>query len=123
MPRFPERPHPDSHIPLTPVELLVLTMLTAGDRHGYGIRQDVLEHTNGEIALEAGNLYRTVRRLENDGLVEPGQPPSTDPHADPRRIYYHLTPSGRRVLAVEMRRLRSLVRLAEERRVIAPVSR
>jgi DNA-binding PadR family transcriptional regulator len=123
MPRVPERSHPESRIPLTPVELLVLTMLTAGDRHGYGIRQDVLDHTNGEIALEAGNLYRTVRRLENDGLIEPGQAPSSDPHADPRRIYYHLTADGRRVLAAEMRRLRSLVRLAEERRVIAPVPR
>jgi DNA-binding PadR family transcriptional regulator len=123
MPRVPESQHPESRIPLTPVELLVLTMLTAGDRHGYGIRQDVLDHTNGQIALEAGNLYRTVRRLENDGLIEPGRPSGSDPQDDLRRIYYHLTTPGRRVLAAEMRRLRSLVRLAEERRVIAPVPR
>src|SRR3954464_3221183 len=107
-------------VPLKPVELLVLTMLSAGDRHGYGIRQDILDHTRGAIALEAGNLYRTIRRLEADGLLdESGRRPaaSTD---DERRRYYRLTPFGKRVLAAELERLRELVRLGEERRVIAP---
>ncbi|HTI65683.1 MAG TPA: helix-turn-helix transcriptional regulator, partial [Gemmatimonadaceae bacterium] len=40
------------------------------ERHGYGIRQDVLEHTHGRIELEAGSLYRYIRHLEGDGLVE-----------------------------------------------------
>jgi hypothetical protein len=44
----------------------------------------------------------------------------SSPQDDERRIYYRLTPFGRRVLAAEMLRLRSLVRLAEARRVIAP---
>ena len=46
-----------------------------------------------------------------------GRRPAGD---DERRRYYRLTPLGRRVLAAEMRRLRQLVRLAEERRLIAP---
>src|SRR6476646_4822895 len=50
------RPQPDALLPLKPVEVLVLTMLAAGDRHVYGIRQDILEHTQGTIELEAGNL-------------------------------------------------------------------
>jgi len=40
---------------------------------------------------------------------------------DPRRIYYRLSPFGRRVLASEMVRLRELVQLAEARRIIGPV--
>jgi hypothetical protein len=28
-------------------------MLSAGERHGYGIRQDIIDHTSGTIALEA----------------------------------------------------------------------
>ena len=106
------------HVPLKPVEVLILTMLTAGERHGYGIRQDIVEHTRGEINLEAGNLYRSIRRLELDGLLEEsGRRPAADAD-DERRRYYRLTASGKRVLATEMLRLRDLVRLAEQRRLI-----
>ena len=114
-------PDVDSLLPLKPVELLVLTMLAAGERHGYGIRQDVIDHTGGAIALEAGNLYRHLRRLELAGLLEEsGRRPARDAD-DERRIYYRLTPHGRRVLAAEMIRLRALVRFAESQRIIAPV--
>jgi DNA-binding PadR family transcriptional regulator len=118
---MPQRSVPASLLPLKPVELLVLTMLSAGDRHGYGIRQDIIEHTRGTIELEAGNLYRTIRRLELDGLLdESGRRPAAEGD-DERRRYYRLTPFGRRVLAAELERLRELVRLGEERRVIAPL--
>ena len=120
MPPDPSRPSPESLLPLRPVELLVLTMLTAGERHGYGIRQDIIDHTAGAIQLEAGNLYRHIRRLEGDGLVEESGRRAAADADDERRRYYRLTPFGRRVLAAEMLRLRALVRLAEERRVIAP---
>lgn len=118
MPRTP--PTVADFLPLRPVELLILTMLSAGDRHGYGIRQDILAHTEGRLALEAGNLYRHIRQLESGGLLEESERrPSADAD-DERRRYYRLSPLGRRVLAAEMLRLRALVRLAEERRIIAP---
>src|ERR1700748_2900890 len=97
MPSRSDPPIPTS-LPVKPVELLVLTMLAGGDRHGYGIRQDILDHTNGAIALEAGNLYRTIRRLEADGWVDESDDRPTDTD-DERRRYYRLTPFGRRVLA------------------------
>ena len=109
---------PQELLPLKPIELLILTMLSAGDRHGYGIRQDIVAHTEGRIALEAGNLYRHIRNLEGDDLVAESRRGDAD---DERRIYYTLTPFGRRVLAAELLRLRELVRIAEERRIIAPV--
>lgn len=118
---MPPRATPESLLPLKPVDLLVLAMLSAGDRHGYGIRQDILEHTRGTLALEAGNLYRTIRRLEQDGLVdESGRRPSAGD--DERRRYYRLTPFGRRVLAAELERVRDLVRLGEARDVIRPLT-
>lgn len=104
---------------LKQTELLILTMLAAGDRHGYGIRQDVLDYTRGEIAIEAGNLYRIIRGLEDEELVDTARPPRDE--TDERRIYYRLTPRGRKVLAVEMQRLRELVRLAEARGILAPL--
>ena len=117
-------PPPESLLPLKSIEALMLTMLATGERHGYGIRQDILEHSGGQIELEVGSLYRHLRRLEADGLLEPaprlGRSETQAGHDDERRIYYRMTPFGRRVLAAEMLRLRELVRLAEAKRIIAP---
>lgn len=110
----------ESLLPVKPVELLVLLMLAEGPRHGYGLRQDILEYTEGAIALEAGNLYRTIRRLEADGVIDESEArhPATD---DERRRYYRITPLGRRVLSAELERLRRIVRFGEARHLIQPV--
>ena len=111
----------DAQLPLKPVDVLILTMLTAGERHGYGIRQDILDHTGGATELEAGNLYRHIRRLETASLIDQAARRPARDADDERRIYYKLTALGKRTLAAEMLRLRALVRLAEQRRIIAPV--
>lgn len=103
---------------LKPTELLILTVLSSSELHGYGIRQAVLELTEGEVEIEAGNLYRHVRGLEDDGYVTTAAPPRNE--SDERRIYYRLTPSGRKALAAEMQRLRALVRFAERQGVLSP---
>jgi PadR family transcriptional regulator PadR len=108
-------------LPLKPIELLVLTMLSAGERHGYGLRHDIVAQTKGRIALEAGNLYRHIRKLQTEDLVEETEAKLVDGEGDERRIYYRLLPYGRRVLAAELHRLRALMRIAEENRVLAPV--
>jgi DNA-binding PadR family transcriptional regulator len=112
-----ELPPAETMLPLKPVEALMMTMLAAGERHGYGLRQDVLEQSG--VELEAGTLYRHIRRLESADLIEASsrRPGAGD---DDRRIYYRLTPFGRRVLAAEMLRLRDLVRFAEANRIITP---
>lgn len=112
---------PQALLPLKPIELLVLTMLSAGERHGYGLRQDIVAHTKGRIALEAGNLYRHIRKLQSEGLVEETEPKLVEGEGDERRIYYRLLSHGRRVLAAEMLRLRALMRIAEDNRVLAPI--
>ena len=118
----PPSPGSDQVGPLKPTELHILLALSAGDSHGYALRQEVLRQTDGRIELEAGNLYRHIRRLEDEGLLEESgrrPPPSRD---DERRRYYRLTPLGRRTLTAELRRMRSIVRLAEERKLITPES-
>lgn len=121
MPPVPKTawPEPETLLPLKSVDTLILTMLAAGDRHGYGIRQDILSYSNGAIELEAGNLYRHMRRLESKGLIEPAAQ-RHESGGDERRIYHRLTLFGHRVLAAEMLRLRALVRLAVSRQIIAP---
>ena len=114
------RSHPslESQLPLKPVELLVLMMLSAGDRHGYGIRQDIIDHTQGTLALEAGNLYRTIRRLEAEGFIdESGRRPAADSD-DERRRYYRMTSFGRRVLELELERLSQVVRVARQKHLV-----
>ncbi|HJQ18995.1 MAG TPA: PadR family transcriptional regulator [Gemmatimonadaceae bacterium] len=111
---------PSDTLPLRSGDFLILLMLASGERHGYGIRQDVLAHTNGGTDLEAGSLYRTIRRLQHEKLLEESaRRPAADTD-DERRRYYRLTPFGRRVVAAEAARLRALVRLAESARLLAP---
>ncbi|MGH7719054.1 MAG: PadR family transcriptional regulator [Gemmatimonadaceae bacterium] len=113
------RDDPVAFLPLGAVDFLILLMLARGDRHGYGIMQDVALHTTHTVRLEAGNLYRAIRRLLEDRLVEESaRRPAADD--DERRRYYRLTPLGRRVVAAEAARLRTLVRLAESARVLRP---
>src|ERR1041385_7134690 len=113
---MPDR-DPYALLPLRPIEALILTMLAGGERHGYAIRQDIMEETGGAYELEAGNLYRHLRRLEEASLIERStrRMPAGQ---DPRRVHYRLKPFGRQVLAAEMARIRELLRLAEARRII-----
>ena len=104
---------------LRPADVLILMMLVRGSRHGYGIMRDVAEHTEGEVQLEAGSLYRSLRRLLDDGLVAEASPPAAG-HEDERRRYYALTAAGRGALASEALRMRRLVRAAEAAGLIAP---
>ena len=112
---------PESLVPLKSIDFLILLMLGKnGDRHGYGIMQDVSEHTEQRIELEAASLYRTIRRLQDEGLLEESSRRPAADLDDERRRYYRLTPFGRRVVAAEAARLRRLVRIAESARLLAP---
>jgi len=98
-------------LPLHAFTFHILLSLASGDRHGYGIIQDVEARTDGAVRLSAGALYRTIQRLLEQGLiVEPRRPNA--PRGDPRRRYYRLTPFGRAVTQAETNRLARLVRLA-----------
>ena len=111
---------PETFLSLRPVDVLILLMLAADDRHGYGIRQDIIDHTDGALRLEAANLYRSIRRLTDLGFVDESGRRAAPDADDERRRYYRISAAGRRALAAEMLRLRALVRLAEARSLIPP---
>jgi DNA-binding PadR family transcriptional regulator len=95
-------------LPLPAAAYHILLVLSTGDRHGYGISQDVEAATGGAMRLSPGTLYRTIQRLLEQGLI-------TEPRAvtiDPRRRSYRLTPFGLAVARAESARLAELVRLA-----------
>jgi DNA-binding PadR family transcriptional regulator len=92
--------------PLQPATFLVLLVLSSGDRHGYGIRQDI---RNLDAAFELGpaTLYTTIQRLlEDDWIREVSGPETGERH----RRYYRITKDGSSALHFEMQRMESLVR-------------
>lgn len=94
----------------------ILVSLAPGEQHGYAIMQDVEERTKGEVKLWPATLYGTIRQLLEAGLIEECKAPNPGID-DPRRKYYSLTGTGRRVLAVERDRLRDLVRFLDANQV------
>lgn len=104
-------------LPLSPAMFYILLALPDGPKHGYAIMKEVEEMTGGRIALGPGSLYGSIKRLLKDGMIaETGQRPvrALD---DERRRYYILTEFGQRVLAAEVDRLASAVRLAQQKAV------
>jgi DNA-binding PadR family transcriptional regulator len=117
---MPKSASPDDFLPLKPVELLILMTVASGERHGYRIMLDIAERTGGSVKLEAGGLYRSIRRLLADKLLtESSKRPAAEAD-DERRRYYALSQLGRKVVAAEALRLRALVREAEATRIIDP---
>lgn len=100
---------PAGYLPLKPDFFHILLALADRNRHGYGIIKAVESATEGTIVLEPSPLYRRLRRLLEDGVVEEVAPDAAD-QEDERRRYYALTALGQRVLAAEAARL---VQLAE----------
>ena len=92
--------------------LLVLLALATRALHGYGIIRDVEERTGGDVILQTGALYRTLRRLLDDALIEACDPPAAEVATDERRRYYRLTTFGRAVMDAEVERMSRLVRAA-----------
>ncbi|MBK6486069.1 MAG: helix-turn-helix transcriptional regulator [Gemmatimonadetes bacterium] len=100
---------PRTHLPLKPVDLVLLLTLVEGEQHGYALATEIAERTDGVVRLEPGNLYRVIRRLVDDGLVDVSQKRPVAALDDERRRYYRITALGERVAALEVQRLRALV--------------
>ena len=110
-----DRPDTDALLPLPPATFHILLSLAEGDRHGYGIIQDVEQRTGGELRLSAGTLYRSIQRLLEQGLIVESTRRPAPAEDDERRRYYRLTPFGTAVARAEARRLSELVRMARAR--------
>lgn len=101
--------NPKSFLPLRPVEFLLLLALAEQDQHGYGLTQTIAERTDGAMQLEPGNLYKVLKRLVADGLIEAADRRAVAELENERRRYYRLTRLGARVAALEAERLEALL--------------
>lgn len=106
-------------LPLTPAIAHILLALADGDRHGYGIMQEIERLTSGAVRMGPGTLYGTLKRMLASGLVEEADERPDPALDDERRRYYRSTPLGMRVLEAETARMQALVGAARAKRVRA----
>src|SRR2546421_10971527 len=100
----------DKHLPLRRVEFHILLSLAAGERHGYGIIQDI--DARGETSPDVGTMYRALARMVESGLIEAAARRPAPDAGDERRNYYRITSAGTRVARAEAQRLELLTRAA-----------
>lgn len=109
---------PDSLLPLTPAAFHILLALADGEKHGYGIMQEVAAISAGQIKLGPGTLYGTIKRMLADGWIEESDERPDPELDDERRRYYRLTDFGGKVVRAEAARLARLVDAARSKRLV-----
>ena len=93
----------------------MLLSLTAGERHGYALKREILERTKGKLNLAAGALYGSINKMLDLGLIEESDD-RPDPHLDDeRRRYYRMTALGQRAVRAETQRLTCAVTAAKSK--------
>jgi DNA-binding PadR family transcriptional regulator len=70
----------------------LLALLAEAPRHGYQLKTDFEHRTGGSWAINIGQVYTTLQRLERDGLVEVAA-------SNGDRHDYRITPAGRQQLS------------------------
>lgn len=82
------------------MELLILSALRGGSRHGYEIGKVLEQRSGGRLEFRVSTLYSALYRMEARGWIggrwveRPGER---------RRCYYALTPSGEAALEAQRR--------------------
>jgi DNA-binding PadR family transcriptional regulator len=107
---------PPSAAPLGDLPFHILLALGDGPAHGYAIGKDIEARSQGRLDPTTGALYQALKRLMQDGLIQPAAGPA-GASSDARRKYFSLTRAGRRAAAQEAKRLDSLVRAAREKKL------
>jgi DNA-binding PadR family transcriptional regulator len=100
---------------LTPAIFHILLALADGERHGYGIMQEIGLRTGGRLRLGPGTLYRSIKKMLGDGLIEETEERPDPELDDERRRYYRLTERGRQFARAEAKRLADLVSVARSK--------
>jgi DNA-binding PadR family transcriptional regulator len=110
-------------LPLKPADYFILFVLRDGERHGYWMAKEIERLTEGQVRLEAGNLYRSLRRMMKSGWVRQADRRPAVESDDERRRYYGVTELGQRIVRAEVERMRAVVAMAEARSPSSPEGR
>jgi transcriptional regulator len=84
--------------------LMVLkTLETMGPQHGYGIARRIEQTSDNLLSINHGTLYPVLLKLEQEGSIRPEWGVSDNQR---KAKFYHLTKTGRHLLASETRQWR-----------------
>ena len=97
--------------PLTEAVFLILTSLADEPRHGYSLLKDIETLSGGRVRLSTGTLYGALRRLLAAGWIERFN--TGDTSRDKQS--YRLTADGRKALAADLDRMKTISRAASAR--------
>ena len=106
---------PHENLPLTETTFFILLSLSTEPRHGYAIMKDVQSLSEGRIVLSTGTLYGALKRLLEQGWIEPAKTHAISKETVRQRKAYILTQIGQRVFAAETDRLEALAAVARLR--------
>ena len=93
------------YVPMTETAFYILLCLREPN-HGYGIVQTVEKLTDGAIRLAPGTMYGSLSKMEKDGVIR------FICEEDKRKIY-KITSLGEEVLALEIKRIERLYKIAK----------
>jgi DNA-binding PadR family transcriptional regulator len=105
----PRSRNPEAHLPLTPLDFQILTLLATRELHGYGIVQAASDAFPDQPPVDLGSLYRIISRMLDDRLIREVRPPLDAPDDRRARRYYGATDLGCAVARAEAGRLRALL--------------
>lgn len=97
---------------MTTLSFLAMTALAKEPLHGYGILQEVSAFTDNDTKPAVATMYRTLDRLETEGLVEEAHSEIVDGRF---RRTYRLTEKGASVLSSEAKARSDAARVATRR--------
>ena len=112
----------ESPSPMRPVEFHILLTLAAGERHGYGIIQDIRARGAATVP-DVGTMYRALARMVENRLIEAAVRRPAPDADDERRNYYRITDVGLGVARAEARRLELLTRAARAGGLLAKTAK
>ncbi len=108
----------DTKLPLKPDVFLILMILIDGESHGYGIIKEAEARTNGELRLQAGALYRRLKWMLDEALIEELAEAPAGGGTDERRRYYAISALGIEAVEAEATRMAALVDAARARDLV-----
>jgi PadR family transcriptional regulator len=92
-------------------EILILSLLEDGSRHGYEIGKLIESRSDGVLKLHAASLYPILYRLESKHLVQGTWERKVGGR---KRRFYRITAAGRKLLSRQRTSWRSFVSAIEK---------
>jgi PadR family transcriptional regulator PadR len=82
------------------MELLILSVLVGGTRHGYEIGKLLEQRSGGQLEFRVSTLYSALYRMEDRGWI---QGRWVEKAGERRRCFYTLTSDGKAALDAQRR--------------------